>query len=243
MLDSDSGEKFTLSGELLARVTKEVAFAVMDPRGAYYLTGVSWRTNGKKLCFTATDTHRLSTLSVDIDTELDIIVPPFDAPSWEGEVHVTATELFIRFQSGNQVVASKLIEAKYPEIDRLFPSSPLAVLIDREEFLAAVKRAGLVSTSVLIVGRDGVAYFSASSAGQDAYDEVAYEGADFQIAFPVGRLLSVLASFDCEVIRFGFVSHDATSVITDPRDDARAVLAFPVSDFRIVEYLPRAAAE
>jgi hypothetical protein len=53
----------------------------------------------------------------------------------------------------------------------------------------------------------------------------------------------VLASFDCEVIRFGFVSHDATSVITDPRDDARAVLAFPVSDFRIVEYLPRAAAE
>ncbi|TPM39605.1 DNA polymerase III subunit beta [Mesorhizobium sp. B2-3-4] len=243
MLDSEKGETFTLPGELLTRVTKEVAFAVIDPRGAYYLTGVSWRSQNGAVYFCATDTHRLSMLSAPCSRIFDVIVPPFEIPAWQENVDAVVTETFIRLSSGTQTIASKLIEATYPEVRNLIPASTQAILIDRVEFLAAVKRAGLVASSVLIIGRDGLASFSASSSGQNADDEVAYEGADFQIVYAVDLLASVLSSFDCEMIRFGFVAHDATGVLTDPRDDTRVALAFPLRDARVVQYLPAMAAE
>lgn len=243
MLDSEEGQTFNLDAETLKRVEQEVSFAAEDPRGRYYLTGVSWRTSEGSLTFTATDTHRFSSLSIQCREEINIIVPKIAMPAWQGDVNVRVSSLFVRLQNGAQVVASKLIEASYPETNHIFPTNPTPLMFDRIELTDAIKRSLLASDtnhkSVLLVGRDGVANVSVKSLDRNASDEIRYEGDDFQIAFDGALILSVLGSYESEMIQLGYVSHASTVLVTDPKDTARKALAFPFHDIRLGQYLPQ----
>lgn len=248
MLESAAGKFFTLDSGTIKRVQKEVAFAVMDPRGAFFLTGVAWNAGHGNISFAATDKRRLSMLSVPCTEEFSLIVPPVDFPDWSGDVLILASELFIRFENAGQIVATKLIEATYPDIKRLYPESAIAILFDRDELATAIKRTSLAQDgnhpSVLLVGRDGAASISVQSASRDASDEVRYQGGDFQIAFDCGLILSILESFEGEMIELGYVSHADTAVIRDPKAETRSALAFPYRDGRLAEYIShREAAE
>ena len=243
MLDSDEGKAFLLDADVLKRVQRQVSFAVMDPRGAYFLTGVSWRSMAGTISFSATDKRRLSMLSAPCQEDFDIIVPVFDLPDWKGEVSIQASGLFIRLQCGEQIVASKLIEATYPDVKRLFVDGAKPLLFDRKEIASSIKRVALASdenhSSAMIVGRDGVATVSVDSPQRTATDELRYEGEDFQIAFDCTLILSVLQSFDSEMIEIGYVSHEDTATVRDPKDGTRSALAFPYRDSRLAQYVTR----
>jgi DNA polymerase III sliding clamp (beta) subunit (PCNA family) len=119
MLDTDAAHNFMLAAGTLARLKKEVSFAVEEKGGRFFLTGTSWRIAGDNLEFCATNGKKFSLLSISTPRDAvgtpDIIVPEFDMPAWDdGEVEVSVDAAFIRFTLGNQVVASKLIEAHSP---------------------------------------------------------------------------------------------------------------------------------
>jgi DNA polymerase-3 subunit beta len=236
MLTSDAATTFTI--DALDKIGNRVLFAAEPDKGRYFLAGVSWRLNGEKIEFVATDGKKFSLMSIPTPTEArdmpSVIVPRFDAPAWEGEVQVSISDLFIRYRHGSQVVASKLIEATYPDYHRLIPKNEAPLLFDRAELLAALGRMAIIAStgehSVLFVGRDGKATISARSGENEVTDEIAYNGDDFQIAIIHHVITPILNSFDCETIEWRYADHQAGVTIHDPNDDSRIAFAMPFRD-------------
>lgn len=241
MLDSADGTILDLDGAMLARIAKQVSFAAEDSKGRYYLAGTNWRASSGTIEFCATDGKRLSLISAETSADLDIIVPIFDLPAWDGPVSILATDRSIRFQHGNRVVASKLVEGSYPDIRRILPKGGAPLLFDRAELLAGIKRVSLIADakdhSVLLVGRNGTATLAGATAEREAVDEVAYDGDDFQIAFLNTVISSVIASFDCEVVEIRYSDHASPIIVHDPRDENRIGFAMPYADRRVMEYV------
>lgn len=250
-LTADALCTFPIAGSALHYIEKAVTFAHEPDGGRYYLVGTSWQATDGKLELCATDGKRMSVLSTDIEA-LDlppVIVPVFGLPQWGDEVEVSASEKFIRFRSGNQVVASNLVEGSYPDYSRLVPSNPNAIRFNRADLLSSVNRAALVADrgehSILIVGRDGIASISAISVNGEVSDEVEFDGPDFQCAHTHELLVSTLSSFDCETIEMRWADHVTGGTLHDPEDAARVVLVVPYRDSRLAEFVQpiREAAE
>lgn len=233
---------FTMPTDLLKRVKQQVTFAREPDGGRFSLIGTCWRQGSVGVEFCSTDGKVMSMLVSDIRaTSLDIIVPDFDVPDWSGDVSVTVKhDRFIRLTNGGQTLASKLIEASFPDFRRLIPDNQTVILFDREQLLAAVNRAAIVadaSLSVMMVGRDGMASVSSDTPTGAVSGDVPYEGDDFQVAFAHKYIAPVLASFDCENIELRWNSHAEVVSFQKPGDDGRIALAFPFMDRRLADYL------
>lgn len=239
MLHSEAVTSFTIGA--LSQIDSRVLFAAEPDKGRYFLAGVSWRVNGDQIEFVATDGKKFSLLAIPAPIEArdmpSIIVPRFDAPAWVGDVHISISDLFIRYQCGTQVVASKLIEATYPDYHRLIPKNETVLLFDRSELMAALSRMAIIASasdhSVMFVGRDGKVTISARSGDSEAVDEIAYNGDDFQIAIIHHVITPILASFDCETIEWRFAGHETGVTIHDPNDESRTAFAMPYRDPRM----------
>lgn len=252
MLTVDGDCEFPLDGSVIARIAHAVAFAAEEPKGRYYLAGVSWRIDGKRLEFTATDGKQLSKLSIDAPAKAKkmppLIVPLIDMPAWAEPVQIAVTPTFIRFQCGNQTLASRLIDGSYPDTNRIIPDNKTSILLDRAELLASLARVALVvegERSILFVGRDGKLTVSAVTAAGEASDDVAYHGEDFQIAIAHHVIAPILSSFDCGTIEIRVTDHQTAATIHDPNDASRITVAMPYREKRLAEYMPsmREAAE
>ncbi|WP_404927131.1 DNA polymerase III subunit beta [Mesorhizobium sp. ORM16] len=246
MLTKDGDCAFAVDGAVLTRIGKAVAFSAEQPNGRYFLIGVSWRVHEGQLEFCATDGKKLSLMSVDAPHAAaampSVIVPIIDTPSWSGPVNVDASEAFVRFQSGNQTLASKLIEGTYPDYHRLIPKNSTSIILDRQELLASLGRVALVADakehSILFVGRDGKVTLSSVTATGEAVDEIAYHGDDFQIAVVHHVAVPILSSFDCETIELRYADHQTGITIHDPNDASRVTFAMPYRDSRLAEFVP-----
>lgn len=250
MLTVDGDCEFPLDGSVIARIAHAVAFAAEEPKGRYYLAGVSWRIDGGKLEFTATDGKQLSKLSIDAPTTdmPPLIAPLIDMPAWAEPVQIAVTPTFIRFQCGNQTLASRLVDGSYPDTTRIIPDNKTSIITDRAELLASLARVALVvegERSILFVGRDGKLTVSAVTAAGEASDDVAYHGEDFQIAIAHHVITPILSSFDCETIEIRVADHQTAATIHDPNDASRITMAMPYREKRLAEYIhvERIAAE
>lgn len=246
MLTKDGDCEFALDGATLSKIDKAVAFSAEQPGGRYFLIGVSWQVNEGQLEFCATDGKKLSLLSVAAPHSENpmpqIVVPIIETPSWTGNVHVAITQGFIRFQSGQQVLASKLVEGTYPDYRRLIPQNSTSIILDRQELLASLGRVALVADakehSILFVGREGKVTLSSVTVTGEATDDVAYHGDDFQIAIVHHVAVPILSSFDCETVEIRFADHQTGITIHDPNDASRVTFAMPYRDRRLSEFMP-----
>jgi DNA polymerase-3 subunit beta len=232
MLDTDAAHNFMLAAGTLARLKKEVSFAVEEKGGRFFLTGTSWRIAGDNLEFCATNGKKFSLLSISTPRDAvgtpDIIVPEFDMPAWDdGEV------------------ASKLIEGTFPDYRQFIPINHTSLLFDRAELLAAINRMALVAEvrehSILLVGRDGVASISAQTAVGEASDTIAYHGEDFQAAVMHSVASDVLSSFDCETIEWRWGDHTAGITMHIPESTERLAFVMPYRDRRLIDHIPAVA--
>lgn len=245
MLAEKGDRSFRLSAERLSQVRNEVAFAVEDKGGRYFLTGTSWRIVAGKLEFCATNGKKFSLLSTDAPQAsvgmADIIVPEFDAPSWEsGDVDVSVSPTFIRLVCNGQSVASKLIDGSFPDYRQLIPTNPTPLLFDRAELLASINRMALVADarehSILFVGRDGHVTISAQTAAGEVTDELIYNGDDFQTAIAHSVASAILNSFDCETIEWRWADHATGITMHVPDNGERLAFAMPYRDQRLIQY-------
>lgn len=135
MLTDEGVASFSLPADLLRKIKKGVEYAKEAEGGRYFLIGTSWRVRADSIEFCAMDGSKLSLLSVasvvGAASLPDIIVPSLDIPGWAGDVQIVASDRFIRFSSGDQVLASKVVDATYPDYQRIIPDNPTRLLFDR----------------------------------------------------------------------------------------------------------------
>ena len=122
------------------------------------LTGVFFNTNDNTLAIAATDGYRLAEkkLIEKVESEVKAIVPASSLQEVlrsisddAEEVEIAFNEDLVRFRFGEIEVISKLIDASFPDYQKLIPKdNNISVKLNREELSRITKLAALFSRSV-----------------------------------------------------------------------------------------------
>ncbi|MBR3322049.1 DNA polymerase III subunit beta [Candidatus Saccharibacteria bacterium] len=122
------------------------------------LTGVYFNTDGDRLAIAATDGYRLAEKQLidKVKSEVKAIVP---ANSLQEvlrsitddveEIEITFNEDLVRFRLGEVEIISKLIDASFPDYQKLIPKDcNIHATLNREELVRVTKLAALFARSV-----------------------------------------------------------------------------------------------
>lgn len=217
------------------------AFAMASQDVRYYLNGVLFVVEGKKLRTVATDTHRLACYEVDVDDEntpMQAIIPRKTVrelirllPEDDTPVRVQFTDLQVCFSFGNITFMSKLIEGRFPDYKRVLPSqdtNPNALELEREAISNALRRVGIMTNEKFhgirwILNGEGLQIQSTNSDHEEALErfDVPWTHDELDMGFNITYLLEVLGILKNKTVRFNFSTASGSVLITMPESQER----------------------
>lgn len=253
MLRADAEANFTLPAAELLSLDKKVGFCPSTDINRQYLSGTYWHVAESRMAFCCLDGVTMSLLERETVPagvhHLSAIVPLLELPAWTGEVSVSVSSGFIRFSSGNDVVASKLIEGSFIDYRRIFNALDNRTLIrfDRKEMQDAIARIMVnidaASHSILFSGKDGKCLVSTRTAKGDAEDEVAFDGEDFVVAITSRVIRPILASIESEIVEMRYADTSTPVLFVPASEPGRTLFAYPYRDPRITGLLATGESE
>lgn len=237
-------------GEFDDEVSK-IVFASSQDTGRPALSGVLIKKEAKDLIIVATDGFRLSlkkgpSLGLKSTLEKPLLVPSrvvreVVSVKNEGEgmrvlIYASDKNNQIVFECGNYLIVGRLIEAEYPNYEKIIPDDfSTKVTFDRLSAQNAVRScsvfareaANIIKMSVL---KDKVRFSaSASSVGEDEVDvEAKTEGEENEIAFNARYLLEFFSNMSGETVDFEMTGPLNAGVFKIPEDKNFLHLIMPI---------------
>ena len=243
----------TLPSNLLKRALQQSTFSAIreSSTGAvHYTNGVFFSFKEGRLDIVATDGHRLALkrndgLSVD-NIEKDLLLPARVAEELERmlpededsavEIYHLASQVLMRF--GNQLVASALLDVKFPPYERVIPKDiESKVHCAREELLRALERVLLVCRQKdqnpfsHLETREGslVITTEAGEIGKGS-EELPAElaGPEIKIALNPSFVIDVLKVLSGDQVTLNWISEVNPMMVTSPRDPDFLYIVMPI---------------
>lgn len=244
--ESVQGDSFNIAPAQLRRVIENTAFSMAQHDVRFYLNGMLVQLTPGMLKTVATDGHRLalSEAQVDgLDAEAQVIVPRKGVNELsrllvdsEEEVQVTVSERHVRVQMKNLVFTSHLVDATFPDYDRVIPkNTDKIVLADKELLKQSMHRVSILSNEkyrgVRILLTPQTLKLVANNPDQEeAFEEVSvqYESEEFEIGFNVGYLLDVLNILPGAEVQIQLGDNNSSAVIVDPNTEGSLYVVMPM---------------
>lgn len=231
-------QAFTFGKQNLIEMISHTLFAVSDDETRYFMNGVFLEKQGDKIIMVATDGRRLAYASKEVDAAVadfkGVIIPPKvlnvvrrQAPR-EGELRMTVSERNFQVSFDTQHLSSNLIEAQFPNYQRVIPErQEQRLLIERSAFEEALRRVSLLveqkSRRIYLESRpDNLVIRSNEGEIGAAREEVAcqYDGPEIVLAFNFEYLLDPLREMSSDQVVLEFTdSGKALSLRPDPEGD------------------------
>ena len=141
----------------------------------------------------------------------------------ENEINLLIGPSYVEVKTDNLSFSSKLIDGKYPDYDKVFPTgNPLPLEIDKETLQAALSRASVLSNEkyrgVRFQLSTNKLKLTANNPEQESAEEelnVDYNGTDLEVGFNIGYLLDVLNSIEGNSVNFEFYGEDSSCIIKE----------------------------
>ncbi len=248
------GPAFSVPQKTLKDLLGQVSFSMAMHDIRYYLNGILFETDGKRLSLVATDGHRLAFTSATLDVEVprqQVILPRktvielerllSDAAAPEGEqapmIEMQFAANQAKFSFGGMEFVTKLVEGKFPDYNRVIPQSPKnSVTLGRAVLLACLQRTAIMTSDkfkgVRLNLEPGTLRIASSNAEQEeAVDEldIDYGGDAIEIGFNVTYLMDVLSTLkQQEMITIGLQDANSSALITLPGDDNFKYVVMPM---------------
>lgn len=234
----------------LQRLLKKTSHAIAAKDVRYYLMGVCLDLRDGQLNAAASDGHRMAVARSQVGNRHDsqsCIVPKRTAAVLEGlltnaEAPVTlrmgSTQLAVDLPFGEDGLlqfSSRLIDAKFPDYERIIPkSNNRTLLVHREEMASAVNRIGLMANK-----HGGIQlsmtpnYLSLKTWNEDSEEatdgvDAEYQAPDLEIGFCFSYLLDALKTITSPQAVIAFGDAKAACRITDPNDDGVTFVVMPM---------------
>jgi len=210
--------------EVLGKALSQVGFAASQDEARPILTGILIRSEEGGVSLIATDGYRLSIRKIKMEGKIgeDFVIPAktlVEVCRVAQEVGEKGEEIKVGFASGesqvifslpNVEIASRLIDGKFPDFEKIIPSSfETKVVFDRDEFLRSVKIAAIFAREQanilkLKVDKNGVVVSAESPqlGSNESQIDAVVEGQDLEIAFNSRFLLDFLNAISGEEIIF-----------------------------------------
>ena len=162
LLDEDISKKgFEISSKKILKLLNKTKISISNDETRHYLNGIYLQkiSSGNKsyLSGVATDSHRLSYSSLEIDSNTDfesVILPKktiFQLISLleqdENVIKISNNKSKIKFQMNNGVLISKIIDGRFPDYEKVIPKDNNKTLqIKLSEFKNSIERVTTVSS-------------------------------------------------------------------------------------------------
>lgn len=163
MEDVESDVSLTIACRDLARMLTNTNFAISSDETRYNLSGVYMHVKDNEFRCVATDGHRLSLSSTNIENnsgEFGVIVPSKtvieilkiakDSHNLQSDMKITLSDTKIKFQCNKLVMVSKLIDANFPEYSVFIPvNNQNKLSVNTKLISSAVARVDIVTMEKL----------------------------------------------------------------------------------------------
>ena len=223
-----------IPADVLAKGFEKTIFATGMDEIRPIMSGVLMEMTENYLTFVATDAHKLvryRRMDVKSDVVASFIVPKKPINQLKNILGTLADEpVRIEFNKtnasfvfGDYVLICRLIEGRYPNYEAVIPkNNPNQLTIDRQTFLAAIRRVAVFSSKAThqvrfrITGQD----IMLTAEDIDFYNEAkerltcSYSGDDMEIGFNSRFFQEMLGNFDSDEIKLEMSAPNRAGILT-----------------------------
>jgi DNA polymerase III subunit beta len=241
--------RFELPAETLKQIIDRTRFAISTEETRYYLNGIFLHVADDQLKAAATDGHRLARVTVGkpegADGMPDVIVPRKCVAELrklldeiDGSVGVSLSPTKIRFDLGQAILTSKLIDGTFPDYTRVIPTANDKILkLDPRGFEEGVDRVSTIATEKtravkMALDRDKVTLSVTSPDTGTAAEEVPgdYAAQPFEIGFNSRYLLDILGQIEGDTVEVHLADAAAPTLI---RENDKAAALYVLMPMRV----------
>src|SRR5262245_13810555 len=235
---------FELPQQVLRSLLALVQYAMAQQDIRYYLNGLLMVIDGGELRVVATDGHRLAVASNEVVAkdigrqevilprktiiELSKLLSATDAPV---AIELSASQA--RFRFDGVLLASKLVDGKFPDYQRVIPTAHTKLLrMSRPALAQALQRAAILTNDKFrgvrwVLGDRSLRITCTNTEQEEAQEEldIDYKGEALDIGFNVQYLHDVLNNLESEEIEVALGDANSSALVTLPgRTDFRYVV-------------------
>ena len=244
---SQYGPAFSVPQSTLKALLSQVSFAMALHDIRYYLNGILFVAEGKKLSLVATDGHRLAYSSADLDVEVaqrqEVILPRKTVlelqrllSDQEGAIEMRFAGNQAKFVFGGMEFVTKLVEGKFPDYNRVIPKNHgNIVVVGRQTLLASLQRTAILTSEKfkgvrLNLDPGSLRVASSNAEQEEASDEidVDYQGDSIEIGFNVTYLIDVLGNMNQDMVKIELADSNSSALFTIPDDKAFKYVVMPM---------------
>ena len=240
------GSEIKLSQNQLRGLLKQVEFAMAQQDIRYYLNGLLFEVDGKKINIVGTDGHRLSFTSSSLkenNEKFQTIVPRKTVLELvklleenDDNVTVRLTTNQVVFSFNNIELISKVIDGKFPDYHRVIPENHENHFdVNRLELLSSMQRASILSNEKyrgirMVIEANSLKLISSNSEQEKAEEEleIKYSGPSIDIGFNVTYLIDVLTNIQFEKLTLAFHDSSSSCLITIPNNNDYKYVVMPM---------------
>lgn len=239
--DGPFATQFTISQTKLKKLLSKTHFAMGQQDVRHYLNGALFDVNQGVLKCVATDGHRLAYCSLQDDAvikdvQVRVILPRKSVMELirlldnnDENVTVCIGENHFRIMASDFIFTSKLLNAQYPDYNKLIPRSVAnSAISSREVLRQALVRASILSNEkfrgVRLQLDQDLLRIVANNPEQEEAEELiplTYQGGNVEIGFNVAYLLDVVSALASENIRWSFNDPNG-GVMIEAHEEAEA---------------------
>ena len=239
----DASKTLTLPQKALKDALRLVQFAMAVQDIRYYLNGVLFSVDKDTLRVVATDGHRLSFASQSIGgdhgnveailprkTVLELIKLLADT---DEPVALAIGTNQVRFSFGGIEIVSKIVEGKFPDYQKVIPTTHKnRVALDRALLAQSLNRAAILSNEKirgvrLVFTKDALSIICTNNEQEEAEEGLAveYDGDPLDIGFNISYLLDVLNHVESPTVSVTMGDSNSSALVQMPgRDDFKYVV-------------------
>ncbi|WP_457337509.1 DNA polymerase III subunit beta [Rhizobacter sp. P5_C2] len=236
---------------VLKSLVDQVSFAMATHDIRYFLNGMLFATDGRRVRLVATDGNRLALAEASVDADLptqQVIVPRKavhelqrhlrEGRDDEASVEIRLAPAQASFELNGIGFVTKLIEGRFPDFERAIPkANPHAVTLGRAALLECLQRASLMTSDkfrgIRLSFAPGALRIVSSNAEREEADEdldIDYGGVPLEIGFNVTYLTEVLGETDAEMVTMALQDAGSAVLFTFPQ---RSGFKYVVSPMRL----------
>jgi DNA polymerase-3 subunit beta len=253
---TETSKHFSISQGNLRELLQQTAAFMAQQDVRYYLNGLLLTTKNKELITVATDGHRLAKSSTSLAAggaqDLFIIVPRkgvlelmrllADDPD---EVNVSIGKNYISVQHPTFSFVSRLIEGKFPDFERVIPSSAcLTTQVDRDALKESLQRVMILCSekykAIRFQFRKNNLRILVSNPQQESAEDalgINYAGEDIDIGFNIKYLMDMLNTISPGPVQISFSNTDQSVLfesLADPQQkESNAKSLFVIMPMRL----------
>ena len=240
------GPVFSVPQKTLKDLLSQVSFAMAVHDIRYYLNGILFVAEGKKLSLVATDGHRLAFTSATLDVEVpkqEVILPRKTVlelqrllSDAEGAIEMQFANNQAKFGFGGMEFVTKLVEGKFPDYNRVIPKDHRnQVTLGRAPLLAALQRTAILTSEKfkgvrLNFDANTLRVACNNAEQEEAVDEldIDYSGDPIEIGFNVTYLMDALGNMNQDMVSVALQDSNSSALVTIPENEQFKYVVMPM---------------